>query len=95
MLRLTAHNIAEDKEHCHVCFDLAHTARQKSIAAKDGPPDSAKIRKIIELLNEISSRKDDDGELLNEKTILFSQFTSMLDLVEIFLKREKVSYVRC
>ena len=53
------------------------------------PPSCAKIRKILELLGDIEER----GE--GEKTIIFSQFTSMLDLVEPFLKAEGIKYVRC
>jgi len=30
-----------------------------------------------------------------EKTIIFSQFTSMLDLLEPFLKHGGINYVRC
>lgn len=53
------------------------------------PPSSAKIRKILELLHDTEER----GE--GEKTIVFSQFTSMLDLVEPFLKAGGIKYVRC
>jgi len=59
------------------------------------PPDSAKIRKILELLKEINSREDDEGELTGEKTIVFSQFTTMLDLIQLFLKDAGISFVRC
>jgi SNF2 family DNA or RNA helicase len=59
------------------------------------PPDSAKIRKILELLNEINSRENEDGEPLGEKTIVFSQFTTMLDLIELFLKDAGITFVRC
>ncbi|TFY77491.1 hypothetical protein EWM64_g6519 [Hericium alpestre] len=52
------------------------------------PADSAKIRKILELLQAIETR----GE--GEKTIVFSQFTSMLDLIEQFLAYEGVKFVR-
>jgi SNF2 family DNA or RNA helicase len=52
------------------------------------PPSSAKIRKILELLREIRDR----GE--GEKTIIFSQFTSWLDLFDPFLRREGMRFVR-
>jgi SNF2 family DNA or RNA helicase len=52
------------------------------------PPDSAKIRVLLELLHKIRER----GE---EKTIIFSQFTSMLDLIQPFLKQDRIEYVRC
>jgi hypothetical protein len=59
------------------------------------PPDSAKIRKLLELLKEINAREDDEGELAGEKTIVFSQFTSMLDLIQPFLKDAGIAFVRC
>lgn len=59
------------------------------------PPDSAKIRKILELLEQIDAREDEDGEPTGEKTIVFSQFTSMLDIIQIFLRAKGIEYVRC
>lgn len=65
-------------------------ARRKSVGVNASlPPSSAKIRKILELLDAIEER----GE--GEKTIIFSQFTSMLDLIEPFLKADGIKYVRC
>jgi hypothetical protein len=59
------------------------------------PPDSAKIRKLLELLKEINSREDDEGKPTGEKTIVFSQFTTMLDVIQPFLKDAGISFVRC
>lgn len=53
-------------------------------------PTSAKIRMVLKLLNDIDVRSK--GE---EKTIIFSQFTSMLDLLEPFLNEKGIKYVRC
>ncbi|KZO99167.1 hypothetical protein CALVIDRAFT_477641 [Calocera viscosa TUFC12733] len=53
------------------------------------PPSSAKIRKIIELLTDIADRSN-----RQEKTIIFSQFTGMLDLVEPFLKHHGIKFSR-
>jgi SNF2 family DNA or RNA helicase len=50
---------------------------------------------LLELLKEINAREDDDGELSGEKTIVFSQFTSMLDLIQPFLKDAGIAFVRC
>lgn len=49
---------------------------------------SAKINRTIELLNKI--RENDP----TEKTLIFSQFTSLLDLVEVPLWREGIKYQR-
>lgn len=54
---------------------------------KDWIP-SAKIEKTIELLRAIEQRKEP------EKTIIFSQFTSLLDLLEVPINREKWDYRR-
>ncbi|KAB5589431.1 SNF2 family DNA-dependent ATPase [Ceratobasidium theobromae] len=80
-----------DEKHCDDCAEhLAAQSRRKSIATKSGlPPSSAKIRKIIELLDDIEERSG--GE---DKTILFSQFTTMLDLIEPFLKDARIGYSR-
>lgn len=57
---------------------------------EDGLLDSAKIRTILRLLSEIDVRSN--GE---EKTIIFSQFTSMLDLIQPFLKKRGIKFARC
>ncbi|KAI4920930.1 hypothetical protein J4E85_009045 [Alternaria conjuncta] len=49
---------------------------------------SAKISRTVELLKEI---KENDP---TEKTLVFSQFTSLLDLVEVPLHRERLAYQR-
>lgn len=88
--RLTSTNRSEkDEDHCVSCDELMAKARRKSGANAHMPPSSAKIRKILELLHDTEER----GE--GEKTIVFSQFTSMLDLVEPFLKAGGIKYVRC
>lgn len=45
---------------------------------------------MVKLLQDIENRSE-----RKEKTIVFSQFTSFLDLLEPFLKHEKIKYVRC
>lgn len=49
---------------------------------------SAKIEKTIEILTEVQDRKD------GEKTIIFSQFTSLLDLLEVPISRKNWGYKR-
>lgn len=66
------------------------TLAQQAKRAKEDRPSSAKIRMILKLLKEVDERSQ--GE---EKTIIFSQFTKMLDLIEPFLKDEGIKYVRC
>jgi len=60
-----------------------------TMASRPRKGDSAKIRMILKLLKEVEVRSG--GE---EKTIVFSQFTSMLDLIEGFLKEDGIRYVR-
>ena len=45
---------------------------------------------MLELLRDIDERSESA-----EKTIIFSQFTSMLDLIEPFLTAEGIKYARC
>lgn len=84
--------------HCQECHKLTGLARRKSITRPGSnlPPDSAKIREILRLLRDIQENDGDgsgDGE--GEKTIIFSQFTSMLDLIQPFLTEEGIKHVRC
>ena len=80
-----------DSENCDACArQLARQARRKSQGNPALPATSAKIRKILELLEAIQTRGD--GE---EKTIIFSQFTTMLDLLQPFLKDAGIKHVRC
>ncbi|KAG7442867.1 uncharacterized protein BT62DRAFT_935597 [Guyanagaster necrorhizus] len=67
--------------HCTDCARL--TQKQQSTG------DSAKIRMVLSLLKDIDRRSDGD-----DKTIVFSQFTSMLDLVEPFLSQNGIRYAR-
>ncbi|EIW80017.1 hypothetical protein CONPUDRAFT_126467 [Coniophora puteana RWD-64-598 SS2] len=92
-------------DHCKACAHLALTSRRKSISGRapskeedeeegEGeeeklPPSSAKIRKILEIMRETERRS---GGV--EKTIVFSQFTSFLDVLGPFLDREGVKHVR-
>jgi SNF2 family DNA or RNA helicase len=86
--RLNPQNIGSGEYDNH-CVDCVPLAMQAKMQAEDRPA-SAKIRMILKLLREIDDRSD--GE---EKTIIFSQFTSMLDLIEPFLREEGIRYVRC
>lgn len=68
------------------CVPLA----EKAALAERERPSSAKIRMILKLLQDIEERSD-----CTEKTIIFSQFTSMLDLIMPFLKEKGIRFVRC
>ena len=84
--RLTRKNTGagEWSAHCVDCVKLARQAR----SGKDLP--SAKIRTMLKLLKHVDRKSK--GE---EKTIIFSQFTKMLDVIEPFLKQKGIDYVRC
>ncbi|KAF5384216.1 hypothetical protein D9615_003378 [Tricholomella constricta] len=82
---LGPHNTGDLDSHCVDCAFLARQARQAGTTR----PSSAKIRMILKLLDDIDARSGSE-----EKTIIFSQFTKMLDLIEPFLKDKGVEYVR-
>ena len=86
--RITAGNSEEGEwnTHCTDCIPLAIKAKQ----AERERPTSAKVRMVLKLLCQI-----DESSNSEEKTIIFSQFTSMLDLLEPFLEDEGIKYVRC
>ncbi|KAH9941545.1 SNF2 family N-terminal domain-containing protein [Amylocystis lapponica] len=84
---LTSSNTGKD-DACTDCEALvAKTRRQRADSSL--PPDSSKIRKMLDILHEIDERSEGA-----EKTIIFSQFTSMLDITQEFLKAEGFRYVR-
>ncbi|KAK0498852.1 SNF2 family DNA-dependent ATPase [Armillaria luteobubalina] len=66
------------------CADCARLTQKQQTSG-----DSAKIRMVLSLLENIDERSN--GE---DKTIVFSQFTSMLDLVEPFLSQKSIRYTR-
>ncbi|KAE9389305.1 hypothetical protein BT96DRAFT_946980 [Gymnopus androsaceus JB14] len=71
--------------HCDDCAIIAIKSREQS---RDRPA-SAKIRKLLDILLEVGARSDG-----TEKTIIFSQFTTMLDLIEPFLNENGIKFVR-
>ncbi|KAL0579929.1 hypothetical protein V5O48_002100 [Marasmius crinis-equi] len=71
--------------HCDSCATL--TIQTRSELSIKG--DSAKIRMILKLLGKV-----DQSSGGSDKTIIFSQFTSMLDLVEPWLKSAGYRFVR-
>ncbi|KAL1413004.1 hypothetical protein Q8F55_000753 [Vanrija albida] len=79
----------QTKSQCPDCWDITRRSREKSVEPGDLPPSSAKIRKMLELLKEIDERSKK-----KEKTIIFSQFTSFLDLIEPFLRDAGIPHVR-
>ncbi|KII90902.1 hypothetical protein PLICRDRAFT_106737 [Plicaturopsis crispa FD-325 SS-3] len=77
-------------EYCAACKILvSRVQRFDPTSSTQRPPSSAKIRKIIELLKDIDTRSNGA-----EKTIIFSQFTSMLNLIHLFLVEEGIVHVR-
>jgi SNF2 family DNA or RNA helicase len=87
---MRGHSISgrEDKTCSDCAGQIARQARRKSMVP-GLPPSSAKTREVIRLLTEIREREG------NEKTIIFSQFTSWLDIIEPFLNAEGIRYSRC
>ncbi|CED84401.1 snf2 family dna-dependent atpase [Phaffia rhodozyma] len=77
-------------EYCSpACRSVGLRAKEVAEARAAGlPHTSAKIREILKILKQT----DDRG--LGEKTIIFSQFTKMLDVIQPFLKSTGVKFVR-
>ncbi|KAJ7085696.1 SNF2 family DNA-dependent ATPase [Mycena belliarum] len=71
--------------YCDDCVPLAIQAKMEDKEQNS----SAKIRMVLKLLRDVDQRSE--GQ---EKTIIFSQFTSMLDLIEPFLLEDGIRYVR-
>ena len=78
-------SLADPKDtHCSHCQVIV----TKNVDTSDS--DSAKIRKIIELVNGIEQRSKK-----TEKIIIFSQFTMMLRLIQEVLNERGLKFVQC
>lgn len=54
---------------------------------------SAKIEKTMEIIRDVQNSKNEETKQ-PEKIIIFSQFTSLLDLLEVPISRERLGYTR-
>lgn len=89
--RLRDTNTGESGDNCKACDELVKKSRRKFMRSdKSELIDSAKTRAVMSLLNDIDERSE-----RSEKTIVFSQFTSMLDLLQPFLQEAGIRFVRC
>jgi SNF2 family DNA or RNA helicase len=92
---LTNQDDEDDNDLANLLGGLAVDENAKKSKSPDDDPNeeeakptaSAKIRQLLHLLGEIKER--------GERTIVFSQFTSFLDLLGPFLKAKGISFVRC
>ncbi|WAR53304.1 hypothetical protein PtB15_2B735 [Puccinia triticina] len=76
---------AADAAHCVAC------ARQLRLAKTfEGMQSSTKVARLLELLDEIQA----EDPKTPKKTIVFSQFTSFLNLIEPFIKKAGYGYTR-
>ncbi|KAA1111497.1 hypothetical protein PGT21_001816 [Puccinia graminis f. sp. tritici] len=74
-----------DAVHCTAC------ARQLRLAKTfEGMQSSTKVSRLLELLDEIKA----EDTKTPKKTIVFSQFTSFLNLIEPFIKKAGYGYTR-
>lgn len=71
------------------CRPCAAANSRTEHTASDPRYRSTKIRAMLDLLREIETRPD------TGKTIIFSEFVKMLDLVSGILDEERIRYVRC
>jgi SNF2 family DNA or RNA helicase len=92
---LTNEDDEDDDDLANLLGGLAVDENAKKLKSPDDdlngeeakPNASAKIRQLLQLLGEIRER--------GERTIVFSQFTSFLDLLGPFLKAKGIAFVRC
>lgn len=81
----TASSLVNPKDaHCNPCQAII----AKNVDTSDS--DSAKIRKIVELVDGIEQRSNK-----TEKIIIFSQFTMMLRLIQEVLNERGLKFVQC
>jgi len=80
----------EEENHCRACRKAFVSVVQKAMSEDGTIYRSAKIRKILELLAHI--KQNERGV---QKTIIFSQFVKMIDLISLVLKEMGIAHVRC
>ncbi|KAI8367934.1 SNF2 family N-terminal domain-containing protein [Choanephora cucurbitarum] len=80
-------NMLPDTRMCKECIEADRTLPPVSLPSESFQT-STKVTKLIEILKETRERYPE------EKTIVFSQFTSMLDLIERPLTEEGFNYCR-
>ncbi len=80
----------EEETYCRACRKAVVSAVQKAMSEDCAIYRSAKIRKILDLLEYI---KRHEGGV--QKTIIFSQFVKMIDLISPVLKEMGIGHVRC
>ncbi|KAG8810017.1 hypothetical protein FRC17_003133, partial [Serendipita sp. 399] len=76
---------AGEDTYCRTCL-IAQ--KRTALTASNSTYRSSKIRRIIEILHDIHGRPD------TGKTIIFSEFTQMLDIIASVLNEEHIRYVR-
>ncbi|CEH12347.1 Helicase-like transcription factor HLTF/DNA helicase RAD5, DEAD-box superfamily [Ceraceosorus bombacis] len=76
---------------CGACDDAVKEQQRRGVTWTEGGVGSTKIRMMLGILDNIKRSTSATG---TEKTIIFSQFTSFLDLVEPFLKQNRHKFVR-
>ena len=74
---------------CAECTEAVEKSQQSGHEWLSPGRGSTKVRLMVNQLKKFNQ------EAHEEKTIVFSQFTGFLDLVEPFLKEEKLNFVRC
>jgi SNF2 family DNA or RNA helicase len=80
-----SHSLSNAKDtHCTSCQIIVARNADTSIS------DSAKIRKVIELVDGVEKRSNK-----TEKIIIFSQFTTMLRLIQEVLNERGLKFVQC
>ncbi|KAJ7868591.1 SNF2 family N-terminal domain-containing protein [Mycena olivaceomarginata] len=87
MTRLTRRNTADQAWPGHCINCAAFKVQAENLRSSKRA--SAKIRTIVRLLQHIA--KESGGQ---EKTVIFSQFTAMLDIIESFLMVIGIDFVR-
>ncbi|KAH7101209.1 SNF2 family N-terminal domain-containing protein [Auriculariales sp. MPI-PUGE-AT-0066] len=85
--------ISQKTQTCADCAKILMESRRVTLTGVDNDqstsPLSAKLRKVHELLRQISDESD-----RQDKTIIFSQFTGMLDLVGNSLNEKNIKFTR-
>ncbi|CCG81573.1 DNA repair protein rad5 [Taphrina deformans PYCC 5710] len=99
MCRLSFEEAGQDN--CQACTEAILKTRRESLERVASSTTttyldvSAKLHRLMRVLRDDEEAINHESERLGpRKTIIFSQWTSMLDLVEPFLRAEKIGFVK-
>ena len=95
-IKAKSHSLkATETATCIQCTQNNAVYRATQVNSNEKLHGSAKIAHLMRVLRDEENNDTEDEVVFHTKTIVFSQFTSMLDIIEPFLKQARINFLRC